>query len=172
MRDEVCIFIFGKNAGSILAYLFRVCWTCVAAGSMRFSVRGFVLRTFLFSVSWDLCKNAGTTALKFVGTCVSINSQWCQWEKNTHLTLWLLDNNVPAAELGSAGCGRERKQKSERICIEKRSHRNRPPQIIHGVPAPVVADRAVRAGLLSGRWYHWNRYISHSIWSGACDSFL
>ena len=24
-RDEVCIFIFGKNAGSILAYLFRVC---------------------------------------------------------------------------------------------------------------------------------------------------
>ena len=61
--------------------------------------------------------------------------------------------------MGLTAHSRERKQKSERICIEKRSDRNRPPQIIRGVPAPVVADRAVRAD----RWRRRSRFPCRAV---------
>ena len=61
--------------------------------------------------------------------------------------------------MGLTARSRERKQKSERICIEKRSDRNRPPQIIRGVPAPVVADRAVRAD----RWRRRSRFPCRAV---------
>ena len=47
-HTSVRFYHLGKNAGSYLAYTRVDDETCVAARSQRFSVRGFVLRTFLF----------------------------------------------------------------------------------------------------------------------------